>query len=129
MCTVDQLFKNSESSIRLFVVLERRRCPGDVLDVLDVLLLFEDLLRTACSCSVSCGGLDDGGVGGREGRCGGGKGSVASGWVGLCSMDLCFFFFFFLVLFCDCLWNVTVEYCCARSTRAVVVQEIRCIKF
>ena len=94
MCTVDQLFKNSESSIRLFVVLERRRCPGDVLDVLDVLLLFEDLLRTACSCSVSCGGLDDGGVGGREGRCGGGKGSVASGWVGLCSMDLCFFSFF-----------------------------------
>ena len=100
MCTVDQLFKNSESSIRLFVVLERRRCPGDVLDVLDVLLLFEDLLRTACSCSVSCGGLDDGGVGGREGRCGGGKGSVASGWVGLCCsivqvMDFCFFLLFF----------------------------------
>ena len=39
-----------------------------------------------------------------------------------------FFYFFFLVLFCDCLWK-TVEYCCARSTRAVVVQEIRCIKF
>ena len=70
-----------------------------------LLLLFEDLLRIACSCSVSCGGLDDGGGGGRDGRCGGGKGSVASESVGLFSIVQVMDFFFFSLL-CDCLWRV-----------------------